>query len=263
MKRDAWTSGDAYEAFMGRWSRPVAARFVSWLGIGPGLRWLDVGCGTGALSGTVLASAEPGSVLGIDPSEAFVGAAAGRCADPRARFQVGGAGDLAVADGAVDVVVSGLVLNFVPAPAQALAEFLRVTAPGGTVAAYVWDYAEGMAMLRRFWTAAAELDPRAAELDEGARFPLCHPGALRDLWVGAGLAEVATEAITVGTTFAGFEDYWSPFLGGQGPAAAYVASLDEPGRAALRNRVRQAVDPGGGGELALTARAWAVRGTRG
>ena len=262
MTASAWTSGDAYEAFMGRWSRGVAARFVAWLRPDPDARWLDVGCGTGALSATVLASAQPRSIVGIDPSDAFVEAAAMRCADPRAQFRVGKAGELPVADGAVDVVVSGLVLNFVPAPAQALQEFSRVTAPGGTVAAYVWDYAEGMAMLRHFWDAAVDLDPGCRRARRRHSIPVVPPRC----------AARAVDRRRPGRDhhrcdhgrddFADFDDYWSPFLGGQGPAAAYVKSLTESQQAALRDRLRREVDPGGDGPISLTARAWAVRGTR-
>ena len=108
-----------------------------------------------------------------------------------------------------------------------MAELVRVTRPGGLVAAYVWDYAEGMDLIRHFWTAAVDLDPAAADLDEAVRFPLCRPGPLRELWAGAGLVDVAVQPIDVPTPFADFDDYWAPFLGGQGPAPAYAMSLPE------------------------------------
>jgi SAM-dependent methyltransferase len=163
-------------------------------------------------------------------------------------------------DGEFDAVVSGLVLNFVPGPAEALAELTRVAAPGGAVAAYVWDYADGMALMRRFWDAAAALDPAAAEVDEGRRFPLCRPEPLRELWTGAGLAGVDVEAIDVPTVFADFDDYWTPFLGGQGPAPGYAMSLPEDRRAALRESLRERLPVAADGSIRLTARAWAVRG---
>jgi SAM-dependent methyltransferase len=158
-------------------------------------------------------------------------------------------------------VVSGLVLNFVPDPAAAAAELARVAAPGGVVAAYVWDYAEGMALIRHFWEAATALDPAAADEAEGRRFPLCRPDPLRELWTGAGLRRVAVEPIDVTTQFRDFDDYWAPFLGGQGPAPGYVATLDDRHRAALRDRLRSALPTAPDGTVILTARAWAVRGT--
>jgi hypothetical protein len=148
-------------------------------------------------------------------------------------------------------------VNFVPEPEKAVAEFARA---GGVVAAYVWDYAEGMAMMRHFWDAAADLDPAATELDEGRRFPLCRPQPLSRLWTAAGLREVAVHDITVPTVFTGFDDFWSPFLGGQGPAPAYVMSLTEEHRSALRDLLWQRL--GQAGAIPLTARAWAVRGRR-
>ncbi|WP_327085472.1 class I SAM-dependent methyltransferase [Nonomuraea sp. NBC_01738] len=251
-----WAQSDAYEVFMGRWARKVAVEFVAWLGLPDGLGWLDVGCGTGALATAVLAGAEPSRVAGVDPSYGFVAGA--RAAIPRAGFAVGDARALPYADGRFDVVVSGLALNFVPDPARAVAECARVVRPGGTVAACVWDYRRGMGMLRHFWDAAVALDPAAAVLDEGARFPVCAPGRLLGLW--GGLAEVSVGSVEVATVFAGFDDYWDPFLGGQGPAAGYVASLAPDRRDALRDLLRERLPHG---PIPLTARAWVVRGRRG
>jgi hypothetical protein len=154
-----------------------------------------------------------------------------------------------------DAVVSGLALNFVPSPRDAMAELTRVAAPGGTVAAYVWDYADGMAMLRHFWDAALELDPAAP--DEGARFPLCQPATLADLWRAAGLTAVQVRAIVVSMVFADFDAYWRPFLGGQGPAPGYLASLSVSERESLRALLRERLPER---DIRLTARAWAVRG---
>lgn len=254
--RDTWSAGTAYEPFIGRWSRPVAAEFVRWLAVPPGGRWLDVGCGTGALTQTVLAAAAPREVLAVDPSEAFVRHTAERVTDPRAHFAVGSATDLPA--GPFDAIVSGLVFNFVPDPAAALA-VMRSAAPGGVIAAYVWDYAEGMELLRVFWDAVVALDPAAAELDEARRFPLCNPDALDALWRQAGLDRIELRAIRVPTVFADFDDYWKPFLGGQGPAPTYVAQLDEDARTALRTKLRDKL--GDTGTLRLSARAWAIRGS--
>ena len=147
---DQWASGGAYDAFIGRWSRLVAAEFLAWLAVPPLRRWLDVGCGTGGLSGTILARCDPRSVVGVDPSESFVRHARANVVDARAVFSVGSADSTGIDDGAVDAAVFGLVLNFVPDLGQALAEAKRVVVSTGTVAGYVWDYAEGMQLLRRF-----------------------------------------------------------------------------------------------------------------
>jgi SAM-dependent methyltransferase len=257
---DIWSEGDAYEAYVGRWSRLVAGLFVGWVDLPPGRRWLDVGCGTGALTTAVLSGAEPAEVVGVDPSDGFLGTARASIADPRARFRTADARSLPFPDATFDAVVSGLALNFVPDPARAAAEAARVTAPGGVVAAYVWDYAEGMAMLRHFWDAATALDPAAAGLAEGLRFPLCRPQPLHDLWAGAGLGQVEVRAIDAPTVFADFDDFWRPFLGGQGPAPGYVMSLPEERRGALRDLLAARVPVGPDGSIRLVARAWAVRG---
>ena len=238
-RTDTWDSGDAYEPYVGRWSRLVAREFLGWLEVPPGGRWLDVGCGTGALAETILALAAPREVVGIDPSPAYVAFARDRLSDPRARFEVGDAQALQEASATFDAVVAGLVLNFVPEPGKALSEMVRVARPGGgTVAAYVWDYAEGMQLMRYFWDAAAALDPRARQLDEGRRFPLCKPEPLTNLFQRSGLEKVEVRGIDVPTVFRNFDDYWSPFLGGQAPAPSYAMSLSEERRAALRERNR-------------------------
>jgi SAM-dependent methyltransferase len=245
---------------VGRWSRRVAEAFLRWLDVPAGRRWLDVGCGTGALTETVLAVADPAEVVGVDPSEGFLAHARARVVDPRATFRAGDARSLPLPDRRFDAVVSGLALNFVPDPGRAAAEFARVAAPGGVAAAYVWDYAEGMVMMRYFWDAAATLDPAAGELDEGRRFSLCQPDQLRELWAEAGLDEVTVQAIEIPTVFADFDDYWRPFLGGQGPAPAYAMSLTEEQRDRLRDLLRARLPYSADGSISLTARAWAVRG---
>ncbi len=261
-RADSWDSGDAYEPYVGRWSRLVAREFLESLAVPPGGRWLDVGCGTGALTESILALADPGEVVGIDPSPAYVAFARERLTDPRARFEVGDAQALQTPSATFDAVVSGLVLNFVAEPERALSEMARVVRPGGVVAAYVWDYAEGMQMMRHFWDAAVALDPRASELDEGRRFPLCRPEPLTNLFQTAGLEKVRVRAIDVPTVFRDFEDYWSPFLGGQAPAPGYAMSLSEERRAELRERIRATLPTNQEGEHHLIARAWGVRGVR-
>jgi hypothetical protein len=138
----------------------------------------------------------------------------------------------------------------------------RVTRPGGTVAAYLWDYAGGMQMLRLFWDAASALDRGALPLDEGRRFPICSGEVLSALWQDGGLVQIEFCNIDVPTVFSSFDDFWSPFLGGQGPAPTYCSTLTEEARAALRDRLRAMLPVAADGRIALTARALAVRGVR-
>ena len=257
-----WAQGDAYEPYVGRWSRLVAREFVDWLDVPPGGRWLDVGCGTGALSATILAHCRPSSINGIDTSDAYVLQTSERISDPRAAFRLGDAQALPFGDAEFDAAVSGLVLNFLPDPKLGLSEMVRVTRSGGVVAVYVWDYAGKMQLMRRFWDAAATLDPSASDLDEGRLFPLCRPDALERMFSNAGLHDVEVGAIDVPTVFVDFDDFWSPFLGGQGPAPAYTMSLSDDQRAALRERLRETLPFQSDGSIHLIARAWAARGRR-
>jgi ubiquinone/menaquinone biosynthesis C-methylase UbiE len=256
---DLWAGGAAYEGYIGRWSRPVARAFLAWLGLPPGAGWLDVGCGTGALSQVILETARPRLVHGVDFSRQYLAFARGQLKDRLGLF-CASAVALGLQVGAYDAVVSGLALNFFPDPAAALGEMARAARPGAVVAAYVWDYAADMQLIRFFWDAAAALDPRAVEADEGRRFPLCQPAALRQLFEAAGLAEVTLQKIVIPTAFANFDDYWVPFLSGQGPAPGYVRTLGETERVQLRQRLRAVLPTQPDGAIALTAGAWAVRG---
>jgi SAM-dependent methyltransferase len=260
---EVWAAGGAYEPYVGRWSRLVAREFVAWLGVADGAAWLDVGCGTGALSQAVLGAADPAAVVAIDPSVGYVAHARAQLADRRARLVVADARRLPVGDARFDAVVSGLVLNFVPDPAQAVREMVRAARAGGRVAAYVWDYAGRMELIRCFWDAAAAIDPAALELDEGRRFGLCQPEPLAGLFLDAGLVEVGVRPIEVPTRFRDFDDCWAPFLCGQGPAPGYATSLGEARRAALREELRARLPVAGDGSIALVARAWAVAGVPG
>jgi SAM-dependent methyltransferase len=256
---DAWNKGDPYELYIGRWSGGVAKKFLAWLNLPPALRWLDVGCGTGALSATIAEMCAPAQLVGVDPSEGFLTKARARL-EGKATFHVGTATDIPLPDASFDVIVSGLVLNFVPGPASGLAEMKRKGAAGATIAAYVWDYAEGMLLIRHFWDAAVELRPEARELHEGVRFPLCEQTALSELFRKVNLDEIEVAPIEIATPFRDFDDYWAPFLGGQGPAPSYAMSLDESARTRLRERVRERLPVQRDGSIPLTARAWAVRG---
>lgn len=258
---DAWEISRAYEPYVGRWSRLVAAEFLRWLPTGQGAAWCDVGCGTGALAHAVLATAEPARVVGVEPSEGFAAAARAATDDPRFELRPGTAAAIPAAAGEFDRVVSALVLNFVPDPIEGLTEMRRVTRAGGTIAGYVWDYAEGMQMIRAFWDVAGELDEAARGLDEGVRFPLCRPGPLGELLSSAGLAEVQVHPLEVPTVFGDFDDFWRPFLGGQGPAPGYCMSLPERRRIELRDALDARLHRDDSGRIPLTARAWGYRGS--
>jgi len=255
---DIWDRGSPYERYVGRWSRRIAPLFLSWLSIPGGRRWIDVGCGTGALCSAIVERCFPSSVTGIEPSEGFLKTAKQNFAG-RVAFHQGTATAIPLGDAEADVAVSGLVLNFVPDQRAALLEMARVTGNSGTIAAYVWDYAGKMELMRHFWDAAVELDPAAASIDEGVRFSMCRPESLEKLFADAGLKDVEVSAIDIPTVFADFEDYWEPFLGGQGPAPAYLMSLDETARAQLRDRIRECLPTKANGSISLIARAWASR----
>ena len=244
---DSWAAGDAYEAFMGRWSRRLADAFIRWLRPETDLAWLDVGCGTGALASAICHLAGPASVVACDPSGPFVDHARRQVADPRVSLVVAGTGGLPATPGGFHHVVSGLVLNFLSDPREAVEEMRARTRRGGSVAAYVWDYAGGMEYLRRFWDEVVAMDPGARHLDEGVRFPICRRDALESVFREAGLQRVVSDALEIPVRFETFAGYWQPFLGGTGPAPAYVASLTDAQRDELRLRVerRLPVAPGG------------------
>jgi SAM-dependent methyltransferase len=254
--KDNWEHGDAYERFIGRWSSLVAVEFLDWLALPSGLRWVDVGCGTGALSAAILDTQDPTSVDGVEPSAGFVRAALERLGD-RATVHLAPAENLPLPDGSADIVVSGLVLNFIPDLAAALAEMKRVGSDG-VVAAYVWDYSGGMDMLRLFWDSADEIDP-AGSIDEGRRFPLCRPDALARAFESAGLANPEVVPLVIPTPFADFDDLWDPFTGGQGAGPSYLVALDTAKQAALRESMRGRVSANTDGSISLNARAWAIR----
>jgi SAM-dependent methyltransferase len=257
---DNWLASDAYERFMGRWSRQVAKEFIDWLTPPASWSWLEVGCGTGALTQAIIQNAHPASVVACDPSPQFVSFARRSLAHPAATFLVAGAGELPRQKDGFDAVVSGLVLNFIPVPAEAVEAMRSRLRPGGMLAAYVWDYEDGMQFLRIFWEAAVELDSRAAERDERQRFLLCRPEALVALLEGAGFHRVDSQALEIPTPFPDFDSYWTSFLGGTGPAPSYVSSLHPDARERLRGSLQQRLVPAAGGSFQLTARAWAVRG---
>lgn len=259
-RHDAWQAGDHYEAYMGRWSRQIAPLFLDWLDAGSNLDWLDIGCGTGALSATILSKCEPSSLICTDSSEQFVLTARSTISDRRAEFQVGDAQTLSIASGSRDVVVSALLLNFVPDKLRALREMKRVARTGGTVGLYVWDYpGRGAGFLRAFWDAAAALDLVALELAEDKRFSFCTPEALGELMSRAGLVRVYCKPIEILTAFADFEDYWHPFTLGAGPAPGYCANLGSEARQRLKKALDKSLARREDGSIALKSRAWAMK----
>jgi SAM-dependent methyltransferase len=258
--KDLWAAGLQYEPYVGRWSRLVAKELLEWLSIPGGKDWLDIGCGTGSLTQIILEHGRPNAVKGMDLSLGFIEYAKAKIESGRVSFETGDAQLLAFDSASFDVVVSGLVLNFIPQPQRAATEMIRVARADGVVAAYVWDYAGKMELMRYFWDAAVALDPTASELDEGLRFPICQPLPLVSLFKDAGLEDVEVRPIDVPTHFRDFNDYWSPFLGGQGPAPGYVMRLGEEHREALRERIRTRLPTAKDRSITLIARAWAVRG---
>lgn len=256
-----FSAGDAYERFMGRWSGALARLVVEFAGVRDGDAVLDVGSGTGALTAAVVAAAPSSRVIGIDPAATYVAFAQARHPADRIRFEVGDARRLRLPDGSFDRTLSLLVLNFIPDATTALHEMKRVTRAGGTVAAAVWDYGQGMEMLRVFWDEAIALSPAMDGRDE-RHMPLSRQGELAAMWREHGLQDVVEETLTIYTRFASFDDYWSPFLEKQGPAGEYAASLSAFERDELGRRLRRRLlGDGPDRAIVLAARAWAVRGT--
>jgi len=256
-----FTASEGYERFMGRWSRQLAPQYIAFAGLRDGERVLDVGTGTGSVACAIAAAMPASEVAAVDPSEAFIAYAKSKTPSNRVRFEVGDAQGLRHEDGAFDQAMSLLVLNFVPDHEKAIGEMRRVTRPGGTVSACVWDYNAGMQMLRFFWDEVVALDPAMEPRDE-RHMKLSREGQLGALWRKAGLADVHERALSIEQRYTSFEDYWAPFLKGAGPGGAYVVSLTEERRRSLAARLQQRLLGGRpDGAFTLKARAWCVRGS--
>jgi len=260
-RNSVFSQAQAYEHFMGRWSRGLAPLFVQFAGVNDGDRVLDVGSGTGALAAAVAKLAPSSRIVGIDPAAPYVSLAQSQHENALISFEVGDAQQMRFEPATFDCALSMLAVNFIPDARKAFGEMQRVTKPMGTLAAAVWDYGEGMEMLRVFWDEVVDLHPASAAKDE-RHLPFCKRGELVAVWQQLGLRDVVGEALTIETRFASFDDFWTPFLESQGPAGACAASLSSVEREALRVRLRtRLLGAGPDNEINMRARAWAVRGS--
>lgn len=262
---DAWSDADNYEPYMGRWSRQLASELLVWLDVAPDARWLDFGCGTGAVTTAILAQADPRSVLAVDPSRPYLDAARAAISDPRATFLLGTAEtlrDLSLRDQPLqlDAIVSGLVLNFVPDPRATLEHLATTAADGATLGVYVWDYSE-MEMFGLFWDVASTFPPSAPMLQRLERFAELDRDELEGVIGDAGFTRVESHEVTVSMVFPDFDDYWRPLLGRQGPASHLLGDLAPDDRDALGEALRAVVPIESDGSIHLRARALMARGT--
>jgi SAM-dependent methyltransferase len=257
--RSMWGGGD-YDLLMGRWSRLLAPLFIRFADVKDGEHVLEVGCGTGSLTRALLETGPNVRVTGVDGSADYIAINREASDERRVKLEQGDAQALPYPDGNFDRTVSLLVMNFIPDAARAVMEMKRVTRTGGSVAAAVWDYGDGMEMLRHLWDEAAAMDDAAVTKHEG-NMPLCREGELAALWAESGLKSVADTGLTIQMDFSSFDDYWAPFRTGVGPSGSYVRDLDAATQAALKDRLRKKLT-GGRDEapFSLKARAWAVCG---
>ncbi len=239
----------------------MAPVFVDWLGVPGRGRWLDVGCGTGALIQAILDGGSPSEVVGVDPSSSYIAFAREQIHDPRVRFEVGTAQSLPVASNQYDAVVSGLVIQHLPALERrnAIQESLRAARTGGLVGGYVWDYQDGMEIRRRFWEAASAVHPIESDIDERTRYPICEPELLEQLFLRAGLNAVEVAPLEITARFARFDDYWQPFLGGYGVASMYLLGLEASEQQEIRERLADQIPRQSDGSIELLVRAWGVK----
>ena len=249
-----FTATEAYDRHVGRYSNQLGRKLIAAAGVKPGQKALDIGCGPGALTSELVAVLGAQNVAAAEPSEPFAQACAQRTG---ADVRIAAAEDLPFADDAFDVTLSQLVVNFMRDAHQGLSEMVRVTRPGGTVAAAVWDYGGEMTLLRRFWDTALALDPAAIDKDEAQNMRFATPPELEALW-STRLQDVQVTDAVASADYEGFEDLWAPFAKGVGPAGAYALTLDDqaPFKAEFRRRLDVGDEP-----FTLTARAWIATGT--
>lgn len=253
------TAPAAYDSHVGRYGAELARGLIGLAGVAANDEVLDVGCGTGLLTAELASVVVPANLAALDPSEPF--AAACRRRVPGADVRVGRAEQIPFDQASFDAVLTQLVVNFMSDPETGVREMRRVARPGGVIAGCVWDYAGEMTLLRTFWDAARTVDPASSRLDEGVIMPYCDRTELSDLWVRAGLRDVEVAALRPSARYPDFDGLWQPFLAGVAPSGAYATSLDDTGRAALRDELfRRLGSPTG--PFVLSARAWAVVGRR-
>ena len=263
MTNDHWDSAAAYDRFMGRWSRQLAPQFLNWLNIPAGRDWIEIGCGTGALTSAICERTDPRSVVALDTASEFVEYCTKQLSYETLSVMQGTVDSLPSRPDGYGAVVSSLVLNFLPDTIGSLRKMKSVCSPDGFVAACVWDYSKGMEFLRFFWDAALAVDPASAIFDEGTRFPLCRPDALRSAFHQAALHNIEIASVAIPTMFQSFEDYWSSLCEGTGPAPSYVATLSTAKREALASSLKALTSPNGGGPVTLQASAWAIKASAG
>jgi SAM-dependent methyltransferase len=250
-------AGAAYDSFMGRYSSPLAVRFADAADVARGHTALDVGCGTGALTRVLVDRLGAEAVAACDPTPSFAAECAARC--PGVDVRDGSAEALPFDTAVFDRVLTQLVLHFVSDPAQAADQLCRVTRPGGFVGACVWDVADGMEMLRRFWDAALAVDSTAP--DEARTMRFGRQGEVVELFEQAGLVDIAETVLAVTSTYATFEELWSGFLAGVGPAGSYCVSLPDEQRRLVEHELYVRLGSPSG-PITLTATARCVIGRR-
>jgi SAM-dependent methyltransferase len=245
-------AADTYDRFMGRYSRLLSAQMADLAGIAPGQRAIDVGCGPGALTAELVARLGPENVAAVDPSEPFVAAA--RARNPGVEVHHASAEALPFDDDAFDTALAQLVVHFMTDPIAGISQMRRVTRPGGSVVACVWDLAGDRAPLSPFWEGVREIDPTAEDEAELAGVRMGH---LAQLFEGAGLREVASVELAVRLEHPTFDEWWEPYTGGVGPAGGYLVAQTPDRQAAIRERCHALL---GDGPFTLESVAWAARG---
>jgi ubiquinone/menaquinone biosynthesis C-methylase UbiE len=260
-KSIVWADGDAYEKFMGQWSRLSGVEFVKWIAPDRGLTWLDVGCGTGAFTSVILECCSPAGIVGIDPAEAHLADAKVRVANEMVEFRVADALALPFGEDEFDIAASAYVLNFVPDQEKMVAEMTRVVRPSGIVAACVWDFAGGKPIAQHMGAAIAARNPQAAKQASTLQnAESTRPEALSNLFAAAGLKAVDTRPIEITVRFESFDDYWSSNTGFASPVARFVKSLSSEDRDQFMSEVKERLRFGDDGSIQYMARASAVRG---
>ncbi|MGD9921960.1 MAG: class I SAM-dependent methyltransferase [Pseudorhodoplanes sp.] len=252
-----FTDGEAYEQVMGRWSRMVGERFLDWLDVPTGMRWVDIGCGNGAFTELIVARCAPSSIFGFDPSSGQIAFARTRPGAQQADYQVAGAEALPLADDSADAAVMALVISFVTNPAKAIAEMARVTRPGGWVATYMWDLERDGVPTFHIHAAAKSLGISTGSLPNTV---VARQEVMRDLWQTAGLVSVETMVIRIPVRHESFEDYWAIQSLPVGPAGRLIQTMSPDQTEQLRTRLREIMPIAADGSIAFEAVANAIKG---